>query len=131
MTLVLNLRLEFTRKTKALAFARSQGRCECGKCGGIRLVPGKFQYHHIKEANDGGDNSVENCLVITNDCHKPLTAHYVKETRKHERIRDKNIGAMGKTSRPIQSAGFGSAKPQKKASGKLNKWAAWRDGSEI
>ncbi len=117
------MRLEFTRKTKVLAFQRSKGFCE--ECS-ARLVPGKFQYDHIKEANDGGDNSLANCKVLCTPCHQPKTTKYVQETRKHERIRDNNIGAFPKTKRPLQSAGFAKAGPQKKATRRLSKWAAWR-----
>ena len=83
---------EFDRKTKALAHLRSGGFCECG-CG-QKLMPGHTQYHHIREANDGGDNSLENCLVLTTICHAPLTKKYVQETRKAERARDKHNGII-------------------------------------
>ena len=118
-------RLNFSRKTKAQAFARSGGKCECGKCGGIRLVAGKFQYHHIKEANDGGDNSLENCLVITNECHKPLTKKYIQETRKAERIRDKHIGAFP-DGRKLSGPGFHKVQPQRRASKPVNKWYGYK-----
>lgn len=90
------MRLEFTRKTKASRFLHCGGKCEM--CG-VRLVPGKIEYHHYREANDGGDNSFENCRVVCVACHKPLTKHYTRELRKAERIRDRNIGAFKRVSR--------------------------------
>lgn len=91
-------RQEFSRKVKAAAFLRADGWCEL--CP-TKLAPGKFQYHHIKEANDGGEPTLANCLVVCTACHVPLTAVYVKETRKAERQRDRHIGAFPKSKRPM------------------------------
>ena len=96
-------RLEFTRKTKVARFAFCNGKCE--SCG-VPLVAGKFEYDHDKEANDGGDNSFENCRCLCRECHVAKTAVYVKETRKAERIRDRHIGAMPETKRKIPGRGF-------------------------
>lgn len=91
-------RQEFSRKTKAQGFLRCAGACE--ECG-ARLVPGKFAYHHIKEANDGGAPTLENLRVLCDPCHAPLTARYVQETRRAERQRDRYIGAFPKSARPL------------------------------
>ena len=91
-------RLEFSRKTRAQGFARCQGKCEI--CG-VRLHPGRFQFHHIVEANDGGDGSLGNMQVICSGCHAPLTKLYTQELRKSQRIADKNTGAWLRTKRPL------------------------------
>jgi 5-methylcytosine-specific restriction protein A len=92
------MRQEFPRKVKAAAFTRCNGFCE--SCG-IKLHPGRFDYHHIVEAHDLGPPTLENCAVICEPCHAPLTAHYTRELRKAERIRDKRTGAMSKPSTPL------------------------------
>lgn len=89
-------RLEFTRKTKALRFQHCKGLCE--GCG-VRLMPGKFEYDHDKEAADEGDNSFENCRVLCDSCHKPKTKAFIQRIRKADRQRDKNIGAFKRVSR--------------------------------
>jgi len=83
-------RLEFTRKTKAERALHAGGLCEY--CG---LKPkGAAEYDHVKEAADGGDNSFENCRFSCRECHIRKTNHYVKERRKHERVRDKANGSL-------------------------------------
>lgn len=95
-------RLEFTRKTRRDAKARSGDLCEAV---GIRfgLAPDKrcnaplsrgCEFHHNKEAEYGGDNSLENCLCICLTCHKFVTKQFIRELRKADRIRDKRSGAM-------------------------------------
>lgn len=84
-------RLEFSRKTRARRFEHCKGKCE--GCG-VKLVPGKFDYHHEKEAEDGGDNSFENCRVLCDNCHAPLTKAFIRRIRKADRQRDRNIGAL-------------------------------------
>lgn len=91
------IRLEFTRKTKAKRFLHCGGKCELY---GVRLMPGKIEFHHDKPAADGGDNSFENARAVCKPCHSPLTKVYTQALRKSERIRDRNIGAL-KSSRPF------------------------------
>lgn len=110
-------RLEFDRKTKQRRFAYCGGYCE--GCG-AKLMPGHFQYDHDKEANDSGDNSFENCRCLCTACHKLKTKKYIQETRKAERVRDRHIGAMPKSKRPI-----GRPKPKRPCSD-VNKWFGYR-----
>lgn len=101
------MRLEFSRKTRAQGDVRCQDKCEL--CG-MPFAGKKRNYHHVKEANDGGDNSLSNMLVICEPCHKPLTKQYVRELRKAERIRDKHTGAWPKSRHPMR---FGRDSPEK------------------
>lgn len=69
-------RLEFTARTKAQAFARADGCCERGRGGcGVKLGVGKAapEYDHIRTAEEGGDNSLENCAVLCKACHAHKT----------------------------------------------------------
>lgn len=84
-------RQEFTKKTKLAAFARAGGRCECG-CG-KKLMPGDVEYDHITAAALGGDNSLENCRVLSRACHRAKTNGDVAAIAKSNRNRAKHIGA--------------------------------------
>lgn len=98
-------RLEFPRKIKAAAFARSQGKCEA--CG----MPFKAgaEYDHVLPAALGGEPTLANCRAICTDCHKAKTADDVNRIRKADRQRDRASNAKQPKAK-IKSAGF-PAKP--------------------
>jgi len=119
-------RQEFTKKTMALAFARANGLCEgCGS----RLLPGQFDYDHIRECAYGGDNSLENCKVLCKTCHKTKTQEFMPGLRKADRVKKRHLG-ITKPSGRIQSAGFQKSGPQRRASKPLNKWYGWQNSEE-
>lgn len=91
-------RQEFSRKVMAAAFQRAGGKCET--CG-AHLRPGKFQYDHILPDVLGGEPALENCRVLCTPCHAGKTADDVRRTRKADRQRDRHIGAMKKSRRPM------------------------------
>lgn len=101
-------RLEFNRAVKRDALKRSKWFCE--KCT-APLSTGKFEFDHIKPANDGGEATLENCRVLCVNCHKGVTKIYVRELRKAERIRDKHSGAMPRSRTPLP---FGKSSPMKR-----------------
>lgn len=86
------MRAEFTKSTKAAAFLRANGRCECG-CGS-RVTPGEVQYDHWPvPAALGGSNEVSNCRVLRTKCHRQITATKdVPAISKSARIADKARG---------------------------------------
>ncbi len=85
-------RREFSRLTKQLCYGRSKGFCEHCK------LPFKgIEYHHILEAEFGGDGSYNNCLVVCIPCHKYLTKTYsAPSIAKSNRIRNGRIGIKRK-----------------------------------
>ena len=85
-----NRRSEFSRKTKAAAFARSGGRCE--GCG-LKLQVGRFVYDHVVPDWMGGEATLSNCQVIGKCCDAPKTAKDQGDIAKIKRVRDKHIGA--------------------------------------
>lgn len=86
------MRAEFTRKTRAKAFARADGCCE--KCH-AKLQTGRIEYHHEIEAALGGSNEVGNCLVLCRPCHGGITAGTSQpRIAKVKRIRDRHSGAL-------------------------------------
>lgn len=116
-------RKEFTPKTKALAFERSGGRCE--KCG-CKLMPGEFQYDHTHPAAAGGDNGLDNCRVLCNDCHDAKT-NGTRALRlgadKYEIAKHKRIAKKANEPRKpgkIQSRGF-EKRFKKKLNGKVER----------
>ena len=93
-------RQEFSRKTKAEAFARAGGKCE--NCG-VKIRPGNGpEYDHIiPDAVDGG-NDLTNCKVLCVNCHGVKTNKSDKPAiAKTAAIRDKHIGAFVKSGRPL------------------------------
>lgn len=84
------MRLEFTAKTKALAFSRAKGCCE--ECG-AKLGPGNVEYDHDTPCALGGDNSLENCVVRCKTCHKLKTGTQdIPHIAKAKRRERKHIG---------------------------------------
>lgn len=98
----------FTRKQREQLRIRAGGNCEL--CHAVLKI-GEGEAHHIKEANDGGKPIIENGLFICRPCHRPLTAAYVKELRKHERIRDRHNGTKLPSRTPMA---FGRNSPLKR-----------------
>lgn len=101
-------RREFPRKVLSQAKQRANGRCE--KCKGD--LKGSGEVDHILPDALGGEPVLANAQVLCKVCHKNKTAGDVKQVRKSDRQRDKHLGAMKKTQKPIQSAGFPKAAPK-------------------
>lgn len=96
------MRLEFSRKTRAIAFERCKGLCD--GCG-ARLKVGEAEYDHVLPAALGGNASAENCQVLCKVCHRGKTTTDVQRIRKADRQRDRASGAIVAKQR-IKSAGF-------------------------
>jgi 5-methylcytosine-specific restriction protein A len=92
-------RQEFSRKTKAEAFALAKGRCKCGVKLSVRT--GIHYDHIIPDAVDGG-NDLSNCQVLCKTCHGIKTDKKDKgEIAETFRIRDKHTNAFVKSGRPM------------------------------
>lgn len=69
--------MAFTEETKAEAFERSGGRCECdrmscsnhymARCAN-RITPSTAQYRHKKDHPLTGTEALSNCEVLCLDC---------------------------------------------------------------
>ena len=84
-------RQEFSKSTKLTAFQRSNGYCENPECR-TRLYAGKYEYHHDRECAFGGDNSVDNILVLCIGCHRAITSQQAAVIAKTGRVRNRHIG---------------------------------------
>jgi 5-methylcytosine-specific restriction endonuclease McrA len=68
--------MAFSEETKAAAFRRAGGRCECQRsrhahrmpCGKL-LTRGTARFHHITAQGVGGADSLSNCEVLCVICH--------------------------------------------------------------
>lgn len=91
-------RLEFSTKTKRLAYERSGGVCEChrvwqlptsGKGCGRALSHGDTFYEHIDPDALQGRNDLDNCAVLVKTCWKRKTKTYdVPAITKERHLRD-------------------------------------------
>ena len=99
------MRQEFSRKTKAKIIARADGRCE--RCKAV-LKTGEGEVDHLLACALGGDNSPANGRLLCRVCHKEKTAGDVRRTRKADRARDKQSGAMV-SKQKIKSRGFNTS----------------------
>jgi 5-methylcytosine-specific restriction enzyme A len=86
------MRKEFSTRTKALAFQRSNGRCEA--CG-MRLQPGPgwFECDHVNPDGLTGSNDLANCRVLCRICHREKTRGDVGAIAKAKRREARHIGA--------------------------------------
>lgn len=100
-------RQEFNRKTRKHIIDRANGKCEV--CKAV-LKTGEGEVDHILPCALGGDNSPANGRLLCKVCHKSKTKSDVRSTRKADRQRDKESGAV-KSKGKLQSRGF--AKTQK------------------
>lgn len=97
------MRLEFSRKTKAEAFLRSEGCCEV--CH-VKIVSGA-QYDHIVPDQLGGKAVLSNCQVLCPKCHRIKTStRDVPMIAKAKRIEAKRNNTWPKSRRPLRSRGF-------------------------
>jgi 5-methylcytosine-specific restriction protein A len=108
------MRKEFSDRTRALAFQRSNGRCaEC--C--MRLQPGRIAFDHINPDGLTGLPTVDNCNVLCTACHREKTGGDVGRIAKAKRQHARDIGAH-KSRNPLPG-------------GKLSKWKRKLDGTVV
>lgn len=86
-------RSNFSVKTKKAAAERASGHCENKQCGLPFSASNPAEFDHELPDGLGGDNSLENCVVLCRACHKAKT---VSEDRpkidKATRLRNKRLG---------------------------------------
>ena len=106
-------RKEFSDRTCRKRWDFAGGHCEYCK---LPIPFGKEEYHHEKEAESGGDNSFENCRVLCRVCHMVETARFKRECAKADRQKARYVGARKHR-----------AEPQRRATGRVNKWYGVRE----
>jgi len=89
-------RKEFTRKIRTAAIERAAGHCE--KCKAA-LKKGEAEVDHILPDVLGGYPVLANAQVLCQQCHAEKTADDIRRTRKADRQRDKNNGAIKPSSK--------------------------------
>lgn len=91
-------RAEFSKRTKLIAWNRSQGRCE--QCT-AKLFTGNIEYHHVREATFNGLASLDNCMVLCRACHRTITKSRAPLIAKSNRQRAAYIGLRKNNYPPI------------------------------
>lgn len=112
-------RLEFSKKTKAAAMLRCQGKCE--ECGDKLLQP---EYDHIVAAALGGTADFDNCMVLCKSCHAHKTHNWKdgdrKRINKANRLRAKAQAEIGQKSK-APMPGSRRSKWKRKLNGKVER----------
>jgi 5-methylcytosine-specific restriction endonuclease McrA len=85
-------RKEFSKATKAAAFERENGICQ----GCHTAITTGAEYDHALEDYVGGDNNLENCVVLCGRCHKRKTAKNRPAIDKTRRIAENRMGLRSK-----------------------------------
>lgn len=77
-------RIEFPHAVRKAALKRANGCCE--KCGTPFSDANPPEHDHRTEAWEGGDASLENCIVLGKKCcHQPKTASNTRRRKKADR----------------------------------------------
>lgn len=94
------VRENFTEATKKAARERAKGRCE--DCGGPTGPGNGPEVDHITECWEGGDNSLENAIVLGKKCcHEAKTAAATARRAKADRQRAQYLGTKRPSYNPI------------------------------
>src|SRR5258708_7104111 len=94
------MRQEFSRKIKADAFLRAEGRCEV--CH-VKIVS-RAEYDHVVPDQLGGKAVLTNCQVCCKKCHRLKTStHDIPRIAKAKRTEAKHIGTWAKSRNPLRS----------------------------
>lgn len=99
-------RVEFSKKTRGLAFIRCGGKCE--KCE-MKLKVSEGEYDHVIPYFISRDSSLDNCQVLCQKCHRGAgekTAADQRDIAKIKRIQMKNNGTWKSAGPKMQSRGF-------------------------
>lgn len=99
-------RFEFSKKVRAEAFLRSEGKCQ--SCG-MKLKQSEGEYDHRIPFFLTQDSSLENCQVLCVPCHRGVGAKTADDQRvisKVKRIKAKHDGTWVRKGPKIQSRGF-------------------------
>lgn len=117
-------RREFPLSVRKKAFARCcrNGVPHCEGCGvEINARTGTIYEHVVPDAL-GGEPILENCKVHCKSCADVKTfTEDNPRIQKADRVLKKHYGLRPSPKRPLRSAGFGRAAPQRSASRKVKK----------
>ncbi|EDM70802.1 HNH nuclease [Roseobacter sp. AzwK-3b] len=86
-------RREFSNRTRFQAWERARGKCE--ECGVKLNVGDRREFDHRIPCGLGGDNSLENCVVLCAACHRDKTdTEDIPRIAKAKRVAAKHTGAF-------------------------------------
>lgn len=134
MTLSVTMpRRSFTKKEALAQFIAQDGKCNCGRCDGIKLQPGRIHEQHcppydIMKNTPGYDGKPS--YLWTDECHKAITKHVdgpvIKKTRhmgggkgsQVARRKNKSYRPLKSGKRKLQGPGF----PTKEQRARAREW---------
>lgn len=119
------MRREFPKAIK-VASIKANTRDNVTYCEGCGLPAKRFHFDHRNPDGLTGQPTLENCQLLCEPCHAEKTKQDVANIAKAKRREASHLGV--RSTPKLQSAGFQRTAPQRRASRKLDKWAAWRDG---
>lgn len=96
-------RKAFTKKQRAEAFLRAEGRCQCG-CG--TKITGPFDINHKIPLAHGGKHEPGNWEVLLPEHHRELTKVHATQTAKIKRLLIKHDPDREKPISRIANRGF-------------------------
>lgn len=105
-------RVEFSKKTRGLAFIRCGGKCE--KCE-MKLKVSEGEYDHVIPFWVSRDSSLDNCQVLCVPCHRGVGAKTADDQRvisKIKRVKAKHEGTFPASKSKLRSRGFASTRYQ-------------------
>jgi len=113
-------RWEFSSTTRRKALDRSRDECGIPRCEGVLphvdhyrglqpvivdvrcgMPSPRLEHDHRVPAELGGDNSLNNCVVLCKSCHSLKTQNDVKEIVRMRRAVERHYGARPPSRRPI------------------------------
>lgn len=98
-------RKAFSKKQRAEAFLRAEGRCECG-CE--TKITGPFELNHKIPLFHGGAHEPSNWEVLLPEHHRELTKVHAAQSGKIRRILKRDDPDQPKPTSRLRSRGWGS-----------------------
>lgn len=118
------MRREFPKAIK-VASIKANTRDNVTYCEGCGLPAKRFHFDHKNPDGLTGQPTLENCQLLCEPCHAEKTKQDVANIAKAKRREASHLGV--RSAPKMQGPRFKPAEPQRRASRKLEKWAAWRE----
>jgi len=108
-------RREFPKSVRVAVIKRAtrDGVLFCEECGGLAKKP---EIDHRNPDGLTGEPTLANAVLLCRPCHVEKTKQDVANIAKAKRREAAHLGAKAPAAKPIKSAGFRLAAPQRKAS---------------
>lgn len=99
-------------RAREQARKRDQYRCQYCRSHEGEWPNLDLQVHHIRPAEKGGTNDLENLVVLCNDCHQRLHRHFDDRERLPPELLDKDLPMVGFPDARVPLSNFGSCESE-------------------